>query len=168
MDYADAIWTKPQLIDRLGEIDHLLQSQVFKHAKYRALFSQKSWIELILAVSDLVRQSSLAGKRIDFTDEVSVQDQTKDITSLLDSMRQMAYLVRPILPAQHGLKIILPALNQMIGIGSGQFRNGLLYHCPYKNERTFFMGHDRIYFYRHLMRAYFEAGHYLISLPSFQ
>lgn len=163
-DYPDAIWTRSQLIDHLEKIACLLQSDVFNRSIRSTLQSQARWIELIRAVSDLVRQASLAGKRIDFTDEVSVQGKERDITSLLDAMRQHAHVVHPIMPGQGGLRVLSPAFNQFNGVGYGQFGNGLFYRCPHNGERAFFIGQDRIYFYRHLMRAYMEAGDYLTSL----
>jgi hypothetical protein len=120
---------------------------------------------LIRAVGDLVRQASLAGKRIDFTEEVGTQGNQQDITSLLESMRQSAYIVRTDTSARRQLTIISPAFNHFYGIGTGHFANGLFFSCTYKDELTFFIGCDRIYFYRHLMRAFIEARHYLQSLP---
>ncbi|MFD2573231.1 hypothetical protein ACFSUS_21490 [Spirosoma soli] len=165
MMYLDAIWTRPQLTDHLSKIAYLLKSKVFNSSIPFTVQSQLCWMELIGEVSDLVRQAALSGKRINFTDEVSAYDQFQDITSLLDAMRQSAFVIQAITPAQRSLKILSPALNQFNGVGSGQFANGLLFTCPHKNERAFFIGRDRVYFYRHLIRAYIEAGRYLTSLP---
>ncbi len=165
IDYPDTAWTKPQLFDKLGKITHLLASRVFTPSTPFTRQSQTRWFELIRAVSDLVRQAALAGQRIDFTEEVSTQGEARDITSLLDRMRHSAFLVCSTTPAQSGLMLLSPTLNYVAGIGTGQFANGLFFTCPHPNELAFFMGQDRIYFYRHLMRAYLEAGCYLIARP---
>ncbi|WP_461093942.1 hypothetical protein [Spirosoma gilvum] len=164
-DYPDALWTQQQLTDHLSQISQLLQSQDFTSGSPFTQQSQVCWIKLIRAVSDLVRQASLAGKRINFIDEVSAHDPSQDITTLLDVMRQSAFVLRADALNQPDLKILSPALNQFNGVGSGHFPNGLFFTCSHRNERAFFIGRDRIYFYRHLMRAYMEAGRYLMSLP---
>lgn len=168
IDYPDAPWTKPQLLERLSRIACLLHADSFKPSMPFTRQSQFRWIELIRAVSDLVRQAALAGRRICFTDEVSNRDEHQDITSLLDAMRQSAHVVGARTTAQQNLTFISPTLNHVNGVASGHFANGLSFACPHKNERAFFIGRDRIYFYRHLMRAYLEAGQYLVSSPDLQ
>lgn len=164
IDYSDKIWTKPQLIAHLENVAHLFQAETFLPTMPFTRQSQISWFELIRGVSDLVRQAERVGKRICFTDEVSPQHRHQDITSLLDVMRQSTHVVGPLSPNQQHLSFISPLLNQVNGVGSGQFANGLFFVCPHANEQAFFIGQDRIYFYRHLMRAYLEAGQYLILL----
>ena len=153
-DYPDTIWTQLQRLDRLAHLAHLLQSNVFRHGMPFTQRSQDYWLELIQAVSDLVRQASLAGKRISFTEEVSTHHDEQDITSLLDTMRQHAFTVRAITPSQEFLTFVTPHFNHVDGISSGQFANGLPFNCPHANDQAFFIGQDRIYFYRHLLRAY--------------
>ncbi|RIV19495.1 hypothetical protein DYU11_25725 [Fibrisoma montanum] len=164
--YPDAVWTKSELTDQLVQLAHLFKSKVFNPARPFTRQSQFGWIKLIGAVSDLVRQASLAGRRISFTDEVSTQQDTQDITTLLDIMRQSAHVVGAITPAQRSQLFVTPTLNYFSGVGSGHFANGLFFICPHKNEQAFFIGRNRVYLYRHLMRAYVEAGRYLTSLPA--
>ncbi|NDU95409.1 hypothetical protein [Spirosoma terrae] len=163
INYPDSIWTKPQLIDHLEQLAYFFKSRVFLPSVPFTFQNQIDWIELIRGVSDLLRQTAMAGNRICFTDEVNDQDQQQDITSLLDKMRQMAYVVKSTALDHEQLTIISPTFNQVIGVGSGYFANGLYFACPYPNERAFFIGRDRVYFYRHLMRAYLEAGQFLLS-----
>jgi hypothetical protein len=164
IDYPDAVWTRPQQIDKLNKIANLFVSKVFKSSTPFTRQSQAHWLELIRLVSDLVRQSSLTGHRISFTEEVSIQDEARDITSLLDMMRQSAHLVSSVTAAQRDLLFLSPQLNYVAGAGVGQFANGLFFSCPHGDELSFYIGHDRIYFYRHLMRAYLEASRHLASL----
>lgn len=164
IDYPDSIWTKQQLMDNLEQMSHLFQSKEFQPSTPFTRQSQLCWIQLIRLVSDLVRQSALAGKRISFTNEVSPHDPHRDVTDLLDAMRQLAHVVGPLSPDQQDLTFVSATLNHLNGIGAGHFANGLFFSCPFPNERAFFIGRDRIYFYRHLMRAYLEAGHYLFLL----
>ena len=165
IDYPEAAWSKQQLTEHLKQTTHLLQSKVFRPSALFTRQSQTRWIELIRAISDLTRQAALAGKRIDFTEEVNTHDKRQDITTLLDSMRQSAYIIKSSIPVQANLTIIAPALNYFYGVGTGYFANGLFFSCQYENELTFFIGRQRIYFYRHLMRAFIEARAYLLSLP---
>ncbi|WP_461085587.1 hypothetical protein [Spirosoma flavus] len=164
IDYPDAAWTKPQLIAHLETLARLFVSKVFKPSTPFSRQSQIHWFRLIRSVSDLLRQSAQAGQRITFTQEVSASGE--DITSLLERMRQGSFLITTTSPfRQQDLLVLAPHLNYVRGKGSGHFPNGLWYCCPHPNELAFFIGQDRIYFFRHLMRAYLEAGHYLISRP---
>ncbi|WP_461101400.1 hypothetical protein [Spirosoma koreense] len=164
IDYPHAAWTKPQLIEQLETIAHLFVSKVFKPSAPFSRQSQLHWFRLIRSVSDLLRQSAQAGLRINFTQEVSASGE--DISALLDRMRQESFLITTTSPfQQRDLLILAPHLNYVSGQCSGRFTNGLWYCCPHPHELAFFIGQDRIYFFRHLMRAYLEAGCYLISLP---
>jgi hypothetical protein len=165
IDYPDAVWNKQQLSDHLTCLSHLFQSKVFKKSTSFTYQSQIQWIELIYSVSDLVKQALMTGRRIDFGVDMSNQHEHWDITNLLDTMRQSAYLIKPTSDDQPGLTVISPSFNHVYGNGIGYFAKGLYFSCKFKNELTFFIGHNRIYFYRHLMRAYREAKHYLQSLP---
>ncbi|GAB2559737.1 hypothetical protein [Spirosoma areae] len=162
IDFPDAAWNKQQLTQHLTHITQLLRADVFRRTSPFTNQTQAHWIELIRSVSDLVRQALRAGRRIDFTEDVGTQGKPQDITSLLDSMRRSAYVVG--LGTQPGLTIISPALNHFYGMGMGYFANGLFFRCEHENELAFFIGRDRIYFYRHLVRAFVQAGQYLTSV----
>ncbi len=165
IDFADAAWNKKQFAEHHTHITRLLQSPVFTKSAPFSYQSQACWIELIRAISELVELALRAGKRIDFTEEVGTQDEPQDITSLLQSMCQSAYVFRPHTPVHPGLLILSPMLNHVYGMGNGYFTNGLGFHCEHDDELAFFVGRDRIYFYRHLIRAFIDASHYLQSLP---
>jgi hypothetical protein len=166
IDYPDAVWSKQQVTQQLIRTRRLLGSDVFTSKAPFSADTQAGWIELILAVSDLVRQSSLAGKRINFTNDVNMSGGQKDVTDLLDTMRNSAYVVKANPLTQSDLTIIHPAFNQLTGSGRGNFANGLFFSSSHKYEKAFFIGRDRIFFYRHLMRAFIEASRYLKSLPA--
>jgi len=166
IDYPDAVWSKQQVMQQLTRTRRLLGSDMFTSKVPFSADTQADWIELILAISDLVRQSSLAGKRINFTNEVGLPGGQKDITDLLDSMRKSAYVAKANPLTQSDLTIIHPAFNQLTGSGRGNFANGLFFSSSHKYEKVFFIGRDRIFFYRHLMRAFIEASRYLKSLPA--
>lgn len=160
-DYPDRVWSKPQLLDRLSYIADLFQSPTFGLTTPFTRQSQADWIDLIREVGDLVNQAKRWGHRIAFTDEVSTGEATQDITSLLESMCQSAFVITSG-QAPTDLTIIYPTFNHWYGAGIGYFANGVYFNCSHRRELAFFINQDRIYFYRHLMRAYLEAGHYLI------
>jgi len=74
-------------------------------------------------------------------------------------MRMSAYVIR----TDKAVTIITPTINHFYGAGTGQFANGLEFNCEYEQEMAFFIGTDRVYFYRHLLRAFLEARRYLIK-----
>jgi len=69
IDSPEAAWTQKQVADHLTSITQLLRSDVFSRNAPFTGTTQTRWITLINAVSDLLRQALLAGKRIDFATE---------------------------------------------------------------------------------------------------
>lgn len=113
IDYPDTIWTQPQRLDRLAQLAHLVLSKVFNHGISFTRQNQVRWLGLIQAVSALVRQSSVAGKRVSFTEEIS----TQNISSLLDAMRQGAFPIQAINPTQKAVTFLSPVFNSVDGVG---------------------------------------------------
>jgi hypothetical protein len=158
------LWTKKQLTDHLAYTTRLFRDPVFHQTHALTAQGQTSWIHLIHAVGDLVRQAALAGKRIDFATQKPGPGKPQDITSLLDSMGQVAYVIPDLPRAQVRVTVIYPAFNSFYGRGEGNFANGHAFVCEHRFERAFFIGAQKIYLYRHLTRAFVEAKRYLKSL----
>ena len=163
-DDSDTAWNKEQLEQHLAGITQLLRLGVFQCSAPFTSHSQMLWVELIVNMGELVKQALKAGKRIAFTDEVGTNGKQQDITSLLQSMRQSAYLFRAGMTNHPHLTIISPIFNHFYGAGKGYFANGLFFHCKHEGELAFFIGRERVYFHRHLIRAFLEAKQYLTSI----
>lgn len=153
-------WRFDYLMGQTIYLRPLFQSKVFAPTTPFTSQSQLRWLELIGLVDALLQQALLRGKRIDFTDEVDGQDPDTDATTLLARMRLTAY---PLPSPGRDLVLLRPDLNHHYGVGRGQFSNGLAFGCPYPTELAFFVGADRVLFYRHLRRAFIEARHYLLA-----
>jgi hypothetical protein len=159
--YPSKAWNKAQLKQHLNVIDHHLHEAAFnRNAPYTNL-TQSLFIELLSLEGDLLQQSEQAGKRIDFLDEVGSNGKVQDITSLIYSMRQSVYNFNANRHTHENITVIVPDMNHFYGAGNGYFPNGLFFVCDHEDELAFFVGQDRIYFYRHLVRAFNEARTYL-------
>ena len=154
-------WTPKQLSEHLTVIDQMLHQHVFNRTAAFTNVTRTLFVGLIPLLGDLLQQSEQAGKRIDFLDEVGTNGKIQDITSLLAAMRRSLYNFAGSVSKDPGLTIVDPAINHFYGAGVGYFANGLFFRCDHDDELAFFVGYDRVFFFRHLVRAFNEAKMYL-------
>ena len=107
-------------------------------------------------------QAQLAGRRIDFLDEVGTNGRIEDITSLITGMcRHLDDMDQGINEPAPDRQTIPSVIRHFFGAGVGYFPDGLFFSCPYEDDLTFFIGRNRIFFTRHMVRAFAEAKSYL-------
>lgn len=162
MENLTRVWTRDELNTNLDRIEQILNQACFKRdAPYTSL-TQSSFIKLIGLEKELLEQAQQVGKRIDFLDEVGTNGRIEDITSLVTGMSQFIYnFDQNERDRLHEETILAPHINHFYGAGVGYFSNGLFFTCNYDDELAFFVGRNRIFFYRHLVRAFDEAKVYL-------
>ena len=161
MENSTGTWTRGELNKNLDQIEQLLNQTCFKRDAIYTSLTQSSFIKLINLEAKLLRQAQQAGKRIDFLDEVGTNGRIEDITSLITMMSQFAFDFDKQTDNIRQEKILTPDINHFYGAGVGYFSNGLFFSCNHDDELAFFVGRNRIFFYRHLVRAFDEAKTYL-------
>ncbi|MBD2699988.1 hypothetical protein IC229_05035 [Spirosoma sp. BT702] len=166
MNPSIQLWTKSQLSSNLNKIEQYLHNACFKRQASFSTLTQSLFIELIRLENELLHQSELTGKRIEFLDEVGTNGRIEDITSLIHNMSQSVHDFdkNAEMASSKEEKIITPHINHFYGAGVGYFANGLFFTCDHEDELAFFVDRNRIFFYRHMVRAYEEAKGYLQSL----
>lgn len=169
MNESIELWNRTQLNVNLNQLEHYLDHPCFRRDAIFTELTQSMFVKLVLLESALLEQAQQAGKRIDFLDEVGTNGRIEDITSLLGSISQSLYTFdsASISKDSHAtITIIRPEFNHFYGAGMGYFANGLFFSCAHEDELAFFVGRNRIYFYRHLRRAFDQAKGYLLSILS--
>lgn len=162
MSYSTESWTPTQLNSHLNHLEQCLQNDCFKRDALFTDLTQSLFSRLIIDVDDLLQQAQRAGKRIDFLDEVGTNGRIEDITSLIHSIRQAVSTVdKPTQTSTPNQEVDGPVINHFYGAGVGYFANGLFFTCSHEDELAFFVDRNRIYFHRHLVRAFGEAKTYL-------
>ena len=165
MNDATQPWTSAQLTTNLLQLEQLLHHDCFQRAASFSSLTRTLFIELLGLEDQLLQQAQRAGKRIDFIEEVGTNGRIEDISSLVHHMSQSVYDFEPEAASNTpNRQIITPYLNHFYGAGVGYFTNGLFFTCPYEDELTFFVGRNRVFFYRHLVRAFNEARSYFKSI----
>lgn len=166
MNNPDETWSRTQLDTNLSVLDQYLTHPCFKRGAIFTDLTQSLFVKLVLLEDKLLEQAEKAGHRIDFLDEVGTNGRIEDVTSLLHNCQPLLYNFdaasgRKANP--EGLTILAIDLNHFYGSGVGHFANGLFFRCDHDDELAFFVGRNRILFYRHLVRAFNEAKAYLLS-----
>ncbi|GAB3886460.1 hypothetical protein [Spirosoma agri] len=159
--YPNKAWTKAQLDQNLMAIDQHVHEPAFNRDVAYTTKTQSLFIELVNLESDLLEQAEQAGKRVDFFDEVGTNGKIQDITSLIYAMRQSVNTINANQNTPETNTAVVPVINHFYGAGNGYFPNGLFFRCDHDDDLAFFVGQDRIYFHRHLVRAFTEAKAYL-------
>lgn len=156
-------WDKEDIEDDVRCIDKLLGSGIFGpgnagHALYRAAF-----IEMLIAIRDLMFKAEKYASRISFTDDVKVTENVTDVTALIKYVRDA--LCHPDID-NHYLENgnIKGTFNVIFGKGTllkiGDFEQS----NPYQDDTCFFFGSQRIFLWRHILRVYDEAKARLVPL----
>lgn len=149
-------WDKGDIEDDIRTIDNLLGCGIFApekagHPLYRAAF-----VEMLIALRDLMYKTEKYASRISFTDDVKVTDKITDVTGLIKYVRDA--LCHPDID-NHYLESgnIKATFNVVFGKGALLKMGDFEQSNPYQDDTCFFFGSQRIFLRRHILRAYEEA-----------
>jgi hypothetical protein len=152
MDFYD----ESEIKEDFGRIDTILESGIFhsnngKHPLFRSAF-----IELLVCLRDLMYKTEKYAARIDFTDDVKVEGQVKDVSSLIKYVRDaLCHLDSDNHYIEAGK--IKASFNVQFGRGAALKIKEYEQSNPYEDDTCFFFGSQRIYLRRHVLRAVDEA-----------
>ncbi|MEN7527034.1 hypothetical protein [Cupriavidus sp. DL-D2] len=159
MDFFDECEIK-QSIQR---IDELLGSGIFDRKHIGNVLYRSAFIDLLICLRDLMFKCRKFSEPIRFTDDVVVTDEIKHVSDLVKYVRDA--VCHPDSDA-HYLEPgnIRASLNVLYGKGTliqtGDF-NSVSEH---DDDVCFFIGRQRIYLQRHIVRAFNEAKDKLLPL----
>jgi hypothetical protein len=137
-------------------IDALLASGVFQATRARDVLFRAGFIELLIALRDLMYKTEKFSSRINFTDDVKVSEKIKDVSDLIKYVRDA--LCHPdsdnhYLEAGNIRASFNVAFGKAVLMKIGDFEQS----SQYDDDVCFFFGSQRIYLQRHIVRAYREA-----------
>ena len=141
---------KRELLLETQRCAELYNSQVF--AK-RSIFTQSAFIELLIRLNYILQELSKKGRRATWTDDVLTGNTIKDITDLVNSLRNAA--CHSDSPRNYVTNTSIKfVFNTFIGrspnavqIGKDQFLGN-----EYEDDIAFYYGDKRIYLVRHIKR----------------
>jgi hypothetical protein len=161
-DSEDYIHTKQRISELIG-------SGIFEWRNAKNIFRESAFIEVMICLRDLLAKVEKYDKRIDFDDDVAKNEYVKDITGLVEAIRDACCHIKT-----HKRQLGGPgsrgAFNTAwVKVILGNF-NGVELRNDYDDDIAIFYGPNRIYVNRHIRRVFAEAVRRLepvLSRPRF-
>ena len=154
--------TKSDIQSSIQRIDELLACGIFQPTNSSNVLFRAAFIELLIALRDLMYKSEKLGRRIDFVDDAKQTQKIKDVTHLIKYVRDA--LCHPDSENHYieaGMKATFNvAFGQARLLKIGDFEQS----SEYPDDICFFFGSQGIYLQRHVVRAFNEAKAHLLPL----
>lgn len=154
--------TKSDIESAILRIDELLACGIFQSTNSRHVLFRAAFIELLIALRDLMYKSEKLGRRIAFADDVKQTEKIKDVTHLIKYVRDA--LCHPDSDNHYieaGMKATFNvAFGQACFLKIGDFEQS----SKSPDDICFFFGSQSIYLRRHVVRAFNEAKAHLLPL----
>ncbi|MGB4589487.1 MAG: hypothetical protein WBI17_09695 [Clostridiaceae bacterium] len=138
------------------DIEEILNSKVFsRQSNPNWILEKAAFVLLMIDLRDLVWKSEhIAGKRIDFTDDIVPFRKVVDVTDLIAYVRDAA-----VHNTSGNSRVEQGKISFIVGIGKENIVQigELSLSCDYDDDICFVFGPARIYLKRHIIRAFIEA-----------
>ncbi|ATD60160.1 hypothetical protein CNX70_08115 [Janthinobacterium svalbardensis] len=147
--------TRSDIESAIRRIDELFACQIFTQANSRHVLFRAAFIELLIALRDLMYKTEAFSSRINFDDDVKKLARVNDVSDLIKYVRDA--LCHPD-SENHYIEAGMKAtFNVAFGrcnlLSIGDFVQASLY----EDDICFFFGSHGIYLQRHVVRAFNEA-----------
>lgn len=154
-------------------IDELLGSGIFDSSNADHPLQQSAFIDLMICLRDLLHKTEKYAKRISFTDDVLLNGYVKDVTRAITAVRDACCHIDSFkkLFDDRGNR---GSFNVAYGKRNFMRIDDLELTSDYDDDVAVFYGRNRLYFRRHIIRAFVEAQQLLAPHladepnPSFQ
>ena len=149
-------FTKNDIESSIRRIDELLQCGIFHPENSKNVLFRAAFIELLIALRDLMYKSQKHVSRISFEDDIKKQDKINDVTDLIWYVRNA--LCHPdsenhYIETGNIKSTFNVAFGRMNLMKIGDFEQ----FSKYEDDICFFFGSHGIYLNRHIIRAFQEA-----------
>lgn len=165
------LFSKSEIESAIQRIEELLGCGIFQSQNSRNVLFRAAFIELLIALRDLMYKAQKYSSRIAFDDDVKKTKKIKDVSDLIKHVRDA--LCHPD-SENHYIEVgnIKATFNVAFGkvnlLKIGDFEQS----SQYQDDICFFFGSQGIYLKRHIVRAFEEAKGKLLPIisvnPSFQ
>ena len=151
MDVRD----KQDCKDDIDRINELLSSGIFGPNYRRHPLQRSAFIELMICLRDLMHKTEKYSKRIAFTDDVLTNEYVKDVTDAIRAVRDACCHI------DSYKRLFDDCGNRGSLVAYGKCTLGTIndieLKSDYEDDIAFFFGKHRLYFKRHIVRAFNEA-----------
>jgi hypothetical protein len=158
-------FTKGDVESAIRRIDDLLSCGIFLQRNSQSVLFRAAFIELLIALRDLMYKAQKYSSRINFDDDIKKTEQINDVSDLIKYVRDA--LCHPD-SENHYIEAgnIKATFNVAFGKANllkiGDFEQ----HSQYQDDICFFFGSQGIYLNRHIVRAFEEAKSKLLPIIS--
>lgn len=141
---------KRELLQEIQRCVELFNSRIFTS---HSLFTQSAFIELLIRLDYVLQGLSKKGKRLTWTDAVQTENKIKDVTDLVNYLRNAACHIdsRNNYVGNSRIKFVF---NTVVGKSLGVIQIGQkqILGNEYNDDIAFYYGDKRIYLIRHIKR----------------
>lgn len=140
----------------IRRIHELLNCGIFSHENGGHLLRQSAFIELVICLRDLLHKTEKYARRIAFADDVLVNKYVKDVTDAVTAIRDACCHIDSFKRlfddrGNRGSFCVAYGKCKMMKI------DDLELSSDYEDDVAVFYGKNRLYFKRHIVRAFQEA-----------
>lgn len=158
-------FTETDIKSSIRRIEQLLSCGIFQPQNSENVLFRAAFIEVLIALRDLMYKAQKYTSRISFDDDVKKTEQVRDVSDLIKFVRDA--LCHPD-SENHYIEVGNIKATFCVGFGKvnlmklGDFEQV----SKYDDDVCFFFGGHGIYLNRHILRAFEEAKKKLISFIS--
>ncbi len=140
----------------IRRIQELLGCGIFGSNSAGHLLQQSAFIDLLICLRDLMHKTEKYARRIDFTDDILTNEYVKDVTGAITAVRDACCHIDSF------KKLFDDRGNRgsfMVAYGKCNLlkMDDLELKSEYEDDTAVFYGKNRLYFKRHIVRAFNEA-----------
>jgi len=155
-------YIQSEISEDIMRISAIRKSCIFNKENIQHPLLKSAFIETMICLNDLMYKCKKYAIRISFVNDIVSMDKIKDITDLINYVRNaMCHLDSP----YHKIDSNKFTFNIVVGKNPNAYIiNGSSYGCDYEDDICFLLGKQKIYLIRHIEKAYIEAKKLLIPL----
>lgn len=140
----------------IERIQDLLNSGIFNQENAKHRLQQSAFIDLMICLRDLMHKIEKYTKRINFTDDVLTNEYVNDVTDAITGVRDACCHInsfKKVFDDQGGRGSYMVPYGKcnLAKIGDIELKS------EYENDTAVFYGTNRLYFKRHIVRAFNES-----------
>ena len=156
-------FTESDIRESIRRVDELLRCGIFHPDNSRNVLFRAAFIELLIALRDLMYKAQKHAARISFTEDVKTTEKINDVTDLIKYVRDA--LCHPD-SENHYVEPgnIKATFNVAFGKANLMKIGDFQQTSQYQDDICFFFGSQQIYLKRHIIRAFDEAKASLLPL----
>ena len=149
-------YTKAEIESDISRVEAIIRTGIFEAGAQRNPLFQSALTELLIRVRDLLAKSQNHARRICFTDDVMVKGHVTDVTSLVTFVRDAICHIDSKKNDHDEIQARI-SFSAVFGKACLAQIGATRIESEYEDDIAFFFGSQRLYFKRHIMRAYREA-----------